>query len=307
MDSSSADSLKLLCIGASFVIVLIFAVRGWRLGIVRQVFDLLAIVASIVAGYLLGGMAALFLKPLEFPDPVLHFFGSVVCGVGAYLLIKVGAAIVFKKTSQQSIRLVRYIFGSSGAVLGAVLGGVVLIVLAIGIRLAGSMAEGNKALPKEGASSRGSGREAEPQLPLPPQWIIATVRLKEVLENGGTGALLKQLDPIPGTFYGILGKAGSVLSNPQATDRFLSFPSIKPLAESPKIAALRNDPNLVHAVQAGDYVALLRNPRVIDVINDPELASLLKHLEFGKALDYANAPTSSPESVHTKPRAWESR
>jgi hypothetical protein len=47
-------------------------------------------------------------------------------------------------------------------------------------------------------------------------------------------------------------------------------------------------------VAAHDYLALLRNPRIVEAANDPEVTALIKQLEFEKALDYALRPPDQP-------------
>jgi hypothetical protein len=50
----------------------------------------------------------------------------------------------------------------------------------------------------------------------------------------------------------------------------------------------------LRAAQKGDYAALLRNPRLVRAMDDPEIARLLQRLDFAKALDYALAQRPGP-------------
>jgi hypothetical protein len=51
-------------------------------------------------------------------------------------------------------------------------------------------------------------------------------------------------------------------------------------------------------VEGADYMGLLHNPRVIAAANDAEVASLLRQLDFQKALDYA---LDGAEKPHPSP------
>ena len=91
----------------------------------------------------------------------------------------------------------------------------------------------------------------------------------------------------------MLEKAGSVLSNPQRTQKFLTFPGARELAEHPKIVALRSDPEIADLIAQGRFLDLLQNPRVIDVANDPVLAERIRKFDIQRALDYALERDSS--------------
>ena len=78
-----------------------------------------------------------------------------------------------------------------------------------------------------------------------------------------------------------------MVSSDESVARFLSYPGVQPLAEHPKIVALQSDPQVSREVLERDYLALLRNERIVAAANDPEVAVLLRQFEFQKALDYA--------------------
>jgi hypothetical protein len=112
-------------------------------------------------------------------------------------------------------------------------------------------------------------------------------RLKNSLELGSLGSVLKNTDPVSQRTYQILEKAGSVLSNPERTQKFLTFPGARELAEHPKIIALRSDPEIADLVAQGRFLDLLQNPRVIEVANDPILAQRIRKFDIQRALDFA--------------------
>jgi hypothetical protein len=112
-------------------------------------------------------------------------------------------------------------------------------------------------------------------------------RLKNSLELGLLGSVLKNTDPISQRTYATLEKAGSVLSNPERTQKFLTFPGARELAEHPKIVALRSDPEIADLIAQGRFLDLLQNPRVIEVANDPVLAQRIRKFDVQRALDYA--------------------
>ena len=55
--------------------------------------------------------------------------------------------------------------------------------------------------------------------------------------------------------------------------------SILSLQNDPQIQALLNDPQIMQAIQRGDYPSLLNNPKIQALDNDPQLKSVLRELE----------------------------
>jgi hypothetical protein len=107
--------------------------------------------------------------------------------------------------------------------------------------------------------------------------------------------VVQQVDPIPGTLYGILQKLAMMVADDKRVDRFLSYPGAKMLLAHPKIAALQNDPVITQDIVNRNYFALIRNPRIVTAANDSEIGELMRKFEFEKALDYAlQPPEKSP-------------
>ena len=254
--------------------------RGWRLGIVRQALSLLALGAGYVGGYLFGGYLIPVLRPLGFPDKILTIFGAALVGMLIYIGASNVAGLLFKRTSQQSVGLVRLGFGFSGALLGAAFGIFLVLVCTIAIRLLGSVADA-ELRPQHGASP-------------PTAAARRLAALKHSLESGQTGAFIHQIDPVPEKVYTTLGRVGELAASPQGLERFSNDRQVQHVSAHPKILALRDDPQIAEAVRMGDFMALLRNPNVIAAANDPEVIKLLGGFDLQKALDQAIPQKEKP-------------
>jgi hypothetical protein len=266
--------------------VLFSAWHGWRLGILRQAMSILALAASYILGYFGGGTLGQILhRFIELPERVLAVLGAVVLGFLVYCCIVLVGAIVFKKTAQQSVGLVRLGYGMSGAVCGALYGLFLIWIVVLAIRLLGSVAETQLAVDRSRRVSHGP-KPTPP--PAPPNAMIrGLAHMKQSLEQGAAGSMVQQVDPIPGTLYSVLHKLGMMVSDEKRLDRFLSYPGVKPLLAHPKIAALQNDPVITQDILNRNYLALIRNPRIVTAANDTEIGELMRKFEFEKALDYA--------------------
>ena len=65
---------------------------------------------------------------------------------------------------------------------------------------------------------------------------------------------------VPANTYQTLGKVGTIVSNPQSAERFLSYPGAKELTANPKIVALRDDPEIIDLIKQQRFLDLLKNP-----------------------------------------------
>jgi uncharacterized membrane protein required for colicin V production len=273
----------------AIVFVLFSAWHGWRLGIVRQVISILALAAAYVLGYFGGGtLGPLLQRFFDLPERALAVFGAVGLGFLIYCCIVLIGAIAFKKTAQQSVGLVRLGYGMSGAACGALYGLFLVWIMVLAIRLLGSVAETQIAVTKNPRLSLNGPSPTPTPAPTPPSAMIrGLAHMKQSLEQGAAGAVVQQVDPIPGTLYSVLHKLGTMVSDEKSVDRFLNYPGVKPLLAHPKIAALQNDPGITRDILARNYLALLRNPRILSAANDTEIGELMRKFEFEKALDYA--------------------
>jgi hypothetical protein len=284
----------------SFAVILILfeVIRGWRLGLMRQITRLIALGAAYGAAWLGGSLFVPVARSfLKLPDPVLSILCSAILAFAAYALVSGVGAILFKRTAQQESGLVRLIYGFAGATVGLFFGFFLLWLTVASVRAVGALAEGQAArrsgTPAHDAQDatlhaldvrRRFLSESDDGMPA---LAISLARLKNSLELGLLGSVLKNTDPVSQRTYETLEKAGSVLSNPDRAQKFLTFPGARELAEHPKIVALRSDPEIADLIAQGRFFDLLQNPRVIEAANDPLLAERIRKFDIQRALDYA--------------------
>lgn len=278
---SGTDSWRPILLVAAAAIVLLKAWQGWRLGLVRQIVGLAALAAGTACGYLGANTMGALLSPiLPFPERVLAVAGSVALGCVVYLAITIVSAILFKKTSDQGVTLVRVGFGLMGAAIGAVYGLVLVGALALGLRLLGSVAETKLGIEKN--AHFGGGKPAKTD-PLANQLAA----MKQAVETGPGGAVLRAVDPLPESTYATITKLATLASNSRSIERFINYPGVRPVMAHPKVAALVNDPELLKAISEHRYLALLSNPRLVAAADDVEVNARLRAIDFEQALNYA--------------------
>jgi hypothetical protein len=289
---------QVVFISFGVILVLFEIVRGWRLGLIRQITRLIALGAAYGAAFLGGSLCVPMARPFfKMPDPLLSILCGAILALAAYALVSGIGGILFKRTSQQESRLLYLIYGFAGAILGLFFGVFLLWLAVASVRAVGALAEG-QARSRSRAEAHGAQDATSRAIDVRRRFLseseegmqtltTSLARLKNSVELGLLGSVLKNTDPISQTTYEMLEKAGSVLSNAERTQKFLTFPGARELAEHPKIVALRSDPEIADLIAERRFVDLLQNPRVIDAANDPVLAERVRKFDIQRALDYA--------------------
>jgi uncharacterized membrane protein required for colicin V production len=288
---------QLVFISFALVLILFEIIRGWRLGLMRQVMRVIAIAAAYAAAWFGGQLLVPVARPLlKIPDIVLSILCGAVLALVVYFVIS-GIGTIFKRTRQQSSAIVRFLYGFTGAFIGLFFGAFLVWLIVVGVRSIGAVADAQ--VREQSAMAR----------PVPPARTLHAVdvrrgiltepsadstslmttlaRLKNSLELGTVGQVVKNSDVVPTRTYEILGKLGQVASSPQDAERFLSYPGAHELSEHPRIVALREDPEIEELFTQGRFLDLLQDQRIIDALNDPTLIDQLKKFDLQRALDYS--------------------
>jgi uncharacterized membrane protein required for colicin V production len=283
----------------SFALALILfeVVRGWRLGLLRQLVRLAALVAAYAAAFFGGRLLVPIARPfLKMPDLVLSALGGATLAFVAYAMVSSMGAFLFKRTGQQQSRIVQVIYGFTGATVGLFFGLFTLWLIVVSVRAVGAVAE---AQARSRSSFVDAARPATSNALEVRRRFLGDVneesaafatslaRLKNSLELGRLGNAVKQMDPVSQKSYDTLAKVTGIFSSPERARRFLSFPGARELSEHPRIVALRNDPEISELIAQRRFLDLLQNQRIIDAANDPALADRIKKFDLQRALDYA--------------------
>jgi hypothetical protein len=299
MNSTTGSAVwQTLFLSFAIVLLLFEVLRGWRLGIMRQLMRGAAVIAAYAAGYFGGGLMLPLLRPiLKWPDFMVSMIGGALLALVVYGAIASLGSILFKRTAQQSSGPVRLLYGLSGALAGLCFGAFFIWLILVGIRSVGSIADAQvqarpptnvirNPLPRSPDTSR---IEDAPSLRNFDADSLSTfiARLKNSIELGAVGGIIKKTDVTPDSVYQTLKDAGTVSANPESARRFLSFPGAIELSQHPKIVALRNDREVADLIAQGKLLELLRHPRVLEAANDPTLVERVKQFDLKKALEFA--------------------
>ena len=289
---------QLVFISFATVLILFEILRGWNRGIARQLARLGALIAAYFAAFFGGRFVVPVARPfLNIPDRVTSILGGALLALVIYAAINGLGTVLFRKTRQHESVVARLFYGLGGAVVGLFFGTFLVWLVVVGVRSLGAIAD---AQVRQQAASQTA---VDPSRTLhavdvrrrmlgdtneePPSLMASLARLKNSIELGTVGDVVKKTDLVPAQTYETLEKLGKVASDPESAQRFLSFPGAEQLANNPRIAALRDDPEISRLIEQGRYLDLLQNRRVIDAMNDPSFLQQIRNFDLQRALDYA--------------------
>src|SRR4051812_33935059 len=121
MNSPTGGSTLWQTIFVSFaaIVLLLEIIRGWRLGLPRQLMRGAAVIAAYAAGYFGGNLMLPLLRPiLNWPDFVLSMIGGAVLALVVYGVIATLRSILFKRTAQHPSGSAPLLYRFSGALTG---------------------------------------------------------------------------------------------------------------------------------------------------------------------------------------------
>ena len=293
---------QLAFISFAVALILFEVLRGWNRGIARQMARLGALIAASFTAYFVFFFGRPYIGPiarryLDMPDQVAAILVGGALWLLVYAIINGLGTVLFKRTKQYESAIARVLCGVGGALLGLFFGAFIVWVVVVGVRSLGAIADANvrqtaasgtpgaepKTLHAVDVRRRLAGETDEQSTSV----MMSLARLRNSLELGSVGDLVKKTDVVPEQTYETLGKVGQMVSNADSAERFLSFPGVQQLSNHPRIVALRQDPEVARLIQEGRYVELLQNQRVIDALNDPSLTDQIKAFDLRRALDFA--------------------
>lgn len=254
---------------------------GWRRGVIRSGLHFGAFVASGFLG-LLAGQGAAGLIGIILPG--FSLVGGLIVGAVVTLVV-LGvclflSAIVFKRTHQQPPGPMRWFFGIGGVFFG-LLTGLFLLWGGVSIIRAG------------GAIAQASANSSEISRTL--------VALKNSLEKGPLGGLVKSVDILPTETYERMVRLSELSKDRDAMMRFLDDPGVQKVLAHPRVQALMDDPEVIQAAETKNFAVLMQSRTVMNAATDPSLQKLVMSLDLEKALDRATATKQNPATPSKKP------
>jgi hypothetical protein len=272
---------------SAFLLIVLLALLGHRLGAIRG--------AIGVLGIIVGGALAVPLAPLVTPlmikagstnplwnwvlPPVLVFVGVQVLFGALALLVhhKVMMFYKYKATDEARHRWER-MNARVGVSLGVVSGIGYTVILGTLVYALGYLT--HQLQPAAGQ-------------PEPRAWRLLN-RLREDQSATGFDRLIAALDPTPKGFYEAADLLGLLYHNPPLQGRLGNYPALLELGERPEIKDLANDVKFTEfLLSKPGFFAVLEHPKVRQVIAEAEVIQAIQSLSPADLLQFVRTGTSA--------------
>src|SRR5438105_14412890 len=119
----AAPGWQFACVSLAIVVLLLEIIHGWRLGLIRQLVRVIAIVVAYSCAFFAArATIALMHSFFRLPDPILAVLRGAILAAMLFAAINLIGASLFRDTAQEESRLVRVIGGNTLELLGILLG-----------------------------------------------------------------------------------------------------------------------------------------------------------------------------------------
>ncbi|MEI6323588.1 MAG: hypothetical protein WCP60_10855 [bacterium] len=261
--------------------------RGWQLGAVRGMLRLAALFCAWIGGSMAAGATGTCVAFFSKVPPLFApAIAAVSVGLAIYIGISLFSGLLFKKTEHHE-GMVRMGFGLGGAFFGVIYGMLFLFGGITLIRGLGALGE------LRVVQARNEGRSLDTE-----QKSLFLIRLKESLELGETGRALKGADPLPTAFYDNIVKISMIAGNQQSIERLIQYPAVLELLKNPKVLAFIQDPELQKAADHKNALPLIQNKHLQEIVQDPQILAQMKKINITEALNFALTPSLPEVKAH---------
>ncbi|QYY35881.1 CvpA family protein [Ruficoccus sp. ZRK36] len=271
-------------------LALVFSVLdGYRDGLGRKVFGIIALLGGIAAGYygasFWGELVGNF---VTYPPLVLRIIG----GISGFMIFSIGFSLigmlVFRPTRKVKDPELRRMVGIGGMVTGTLLGILSIMLLIVMIRVTGSF--GASFIRSYGPTIAENSRseqptEVKPEATLALDALAWIARLNHSLTGLPGLKALDVFDPVPVETYRVADKSFRVLADPTAILVLADLPETRELLNDPAVQDLLQDPEILALAQKRDINGIISHPRVVALAQNEDLDALLERYNFEAALD----------------------
>ena len=247
----------------AIVLIASVAALGLRQGAIRVACSFIGIVVGALLAVPLGHLASKLLGVVGIKDPLLLWaLGPIIVFILISAGFKVGALTlhpkidVYYKYKAGDLRLALWerLNERLGLCLG-VLNGVAYAVLLAFVLYVPSYA----AVQFETSDDD-------------PKWLRVLGTLGHGLHSSGMDKVARSIDSMPETNYRMVDLAAMLYRNPLAEARVVSYPGFLSLAELPEFTDMSNDKNFIDPWQRQiPIMQLMEAPRLANIRNNPEL------------------------------------
>ena len=252
-------------------IILIFALRGFRRGIAKELSGILSLGASIVLAKPVGDVlidAGFF---GQVPLILQSMAAASVAGIIVYIVFRLGLYLIIRilHLDNKGEGLSRFLVQASGASLGGLFGTVVVFILCWFILLMGS-------LPVAPPTENVNAITVQNILLLPSRVISAH---SEDFALSRLGSAAAKFNPIPKSVTASVDVISKISKDPTKIQKIVEQEIFQEIAAQESVQALIQNEEIRSLAEEGNIMELMNNPDVKNVLEDPTVQEALKNID----------------------------
>ena len=264
--------------GFVLITTLIFAMRGYSKGLVRELIGIAALVLAFMFAEQAGGLvpAAVIDRmgiPLVLRPGVQKGLGAMIVLVGAIVIGQFGATVLASGQSQEAEARHRKQDQMRGAFFGGVKGFLIAMLLLVVVYNLGQVAE----VVDRGGGPAGKGDAAIEDQGSKTRRLLAGAKRR--IDQSALGGIVEMSTPFDSKAISLVGDVIDVANDPEALRRLQQQPEVRGLMANPKIAGLARDPDIMEAAKERRFLDILNSEKLSAVVHDPELRAELKKID----------------------------
>lgn len=247
-------------------------------GVVKLVFTLAALACGSVVAYMAYLKLPEFSSQLETPfTPRLLVYTCVGIGIATYIFSRIIIGKLFNPLALVNGKPRGG--GIAGALFGFVPAAAMIWVIVSAVRVTGVVESFEHTRDEMKTADGSSGKSTDAP------WLA---RLKRVMESDTVAGWMAHLDPFVQKGKESLAKL-LISSQERSTAHQLSTDSdTSAILSNPKVIQLMRDPEIRKLLDRGEYITLMENDKVREAAESPELQNNLESLQVDRKIEAAH-------------------
>ena len=270
---------------AAIVVILIFALRGWRRGVLKEFFGIASLLLSIPLAQPFGIFLHKFF-PLESVPEVLQVHAEVAMGgLIAYVLLL--TLFFFIRTlinrHWKPDGKAKILFRLGGAIIGSLFAALIIMIIVWFVITMGALSQATIKRNEESATPQvdNEGAQFNELILLPSKIVVAH---RDALEKSSIGSIAEKTNPVPESVTTGIDIAAEVMKNPEKLQRLIEHEDIEKIMQQKSVHSFMNNKEIKDLAAQGDIMGIFNHPAAKQMLEDPAIQESLQDIDVEELL-----------------------
>lgn len=262
--------------------VILFAVHGAYRGIFKVLFGITSLILAYPLAEPFGAALAPLLDLERFPSVFHSLLLTTIGGFVAYVLLWLLFFLLtlLFKLDRQRYGWDRAIVMGGGALLGALFGAAIILLLSWFLLIMGTLVAGMPGISRENAAG-GEKKPAEESamkeaIMLPARFVAGH---SEAFRESNLGIFARESNPAAEKLDTGMSVATEVIKNPKSMEKLIEYEPIAEIIKGDAVQELMANEEIKKMAAEGNIFGILNHPATKAMLNDPEIQEALKNID----------------------------